>query len=100
MTAFIGLLAAALTTLSFVPQAILVLRTRETAGISLTMYAMFTVGIGAWLAYGILREDMPIIVANVVTLTLASLILGMKLMAVFRRPVEMVIVETVTTSVD
>jgi MtN3 and saliva related transmembrane protein len=81
----IGLIAAILTTLSFVPQAILVLRTRQTAGISLAMYAMFTLGIAFWLVYGILRDDMPIVVANVVTLSLASLILGMKVMAVVRK---------------
>ena len=85
MTSMIGLIAAILTTLSFVPQAILVLRTRQTAGISLTMYAMFTLGIAFWLIYGILRNDMPIVVANVVTLSLASLILGMKVMAVVRK---------------
>ena len=83
MTDIIGTLAAILTTLSFVPQAILVIRTGETAGISLTMYAMFTTGIAFWLGYGILRQDMPIIVANAVTVSLALIILALKIRAVF-----------------
>ena len=91
MTELIGTLAAILTTLSFVPQAVLVIRTGETAGISLTMYGMFTVGIAFWLVYGILRADMPIIIANIVTLSLASIILTLKIRAVLAgvRPVIM-----------
>lgn len=82
MTEFIGLAAAILTTLSFVPQAFLVIRTQQTAGISLTMYSMFTAGIACWLGYGVLLSDLPIIGANIVTLALASVILTMKLRAV------------------
>lgn len=78
MTDFIGALAAILTTLSFVPQAILVIRTRRTEGISLTMYAMFTTGVAAWLVYGILLGSIPMIIANTVTLALASIILTIK----------------------
>ena len=75
MSDMIGLMAAALTTLSFLPQALLVIRTGKTDGISLVMYIMFTTGVAGWLVYGILTESMPIIVANMVTLLLASVIL-------------------------
>ena len=78
MTDLFGALAAILTTASFVPQAVLVLRTRNTDGLSLTMYAMFTTGIAFWLVYGMLIASLPIILANLVTLALASLILAMK----------------------
>ena len=78
----IGIAAALLTTLSFVPQAILVIRTRQTQGISLAMYAMFTTGVAAWLVYGISLGAMPIILANAVTLALASIILLIKIRAV------------------
>ena len=79
MADFIGALAAILTTLSFVPQAVLVLRTRNTAGLSLVMYAMFTCGIACWLIYGVMISSLPIILANLVTIILASLILTMKI---------------------
>ena len=79
MTAIIGLLAAILTTTSFLPQALLVIRTRNTSGISLVMYAMFTTGVAGWLIYGLLIGSMPVIVANMVTLALAASILVMKI---------------------
>ena len=76
----IGGLAAMLTTASFVPQAVQVLRTRDTAAISLAMYAMFTAGVALWLAYGVMTTQWTIIIANAVTVIFASVILGMKLL--------------------
>lgn len=76
---WIGYAAATLTTVSFVPQAVLTLRTRDVRGISLGMYSTFTVGIALWLAYGIQLGELPIILANTVTLGLASVILVTKL---------------------
>lgn len=75
----LGYAAATLTTLSFVPQAWLTLRSRDTRGISLGMYAAFTLGVALWLAYGITIGRWPIIVANAVTLALAATILFTKL---------------------
>lgn len=85
MTELIGFLAAILTTASFVPQAVQILRTRQTDGISLVMYAMFTVGVAVWLVYGIMQESPSIIGANLVTLCLAGTILILKAKAVFAR---------------
>lgn len=76
---FIGYAAATLTTASFLPQAILTLRTRDTRGISLAMYSAFTIGVALWLVYGWSLGEWPIIVANAVTLALAATILGTKL---------------------
>lgn len=75
MTNFIGFMAAFLTTISFLPQAIKVIRTRKTEGISLPMYALFTTGVLCWLLYGIMAKQMPIIMANTVTLVFAVIIL-------------------------
>jgi MtN3 and saliva related transmembrane protein len=85
MTDSLGYAAAVLTTGSFVPQAILTLRTRDVSGISLAMYASFTLGVALWLAYGISIGQWPIVVANIVTLILASVILAVKI-ASLRRP--------------
>jgi MtN3 and saliva related transmembrane protein len=74
-----GYAAAALTSGSFIPQAIMTIRTRDTRGISRGMYAMFTAGVGLWLAYGIAIGSLPMIIANTVTLALAASILGLKL---------------------
>ena len=75
----IGYLAASLTTIAFVPQALLTWRTRRADGISLLMYSIFTTGIALWLAYGWLLQAWPIILANSLTLLLATFILVMKL---------------------
>ena len=75
---WIGSLAAALTTISFIPQVWKILHTRHTDDISLGMYALFTLGVALWLAYGILIESLPIIIANSITLLLAGTVLVMK----------------------
>jgi MtN3 and saliva related transmembrane protein len=75
----IGYLAAALTTASFVPQALLTLRTRDVSGISLGMYSSFTAGVALWLAYGVVIGQWPIVVANALTLALAATILTLKI---------------------
>ena len=82
---WLGYTAATLTTFSFVPQALHTFRTRDVSGISLAMYSAFTVGITLWLAYGLILQAWPIVVANVVTLVLAVCILGMKITIEQRR---------------
>lgn len=76
---WIGGLAAFLTTCSFLPQAVKVIRRRDTRSISLAMYAMFSAGVALWLAYGWMTGSWPIIAANAVTLCLSLAILGMKI---------------------
>lgn len=79
MNEIIGYAAASLTTVSFLPQAIKVIQTRDTKSISLTMYILFSVGVCTWLVYGILINNLPIILANAITLSLASVILYFKI---------------------
>jgi MtN3 and saliva related transmembrane protein len=81
---WVGFLAAALTTLSFVPQAWLTFKTRDVSGISLGMYSAFTLGVALWLVYGVALGAWPLILANAVTLSLALAILVMCLR--YRRP--------------
>ncbi|MCK9397303.1 MAG: SemiSWEET transporter [Methylobacter sp.] len=75
----IGYLAATLTTVSFVPQAILTIKTRDTESLSFGMYSTFTLGVLCWLIYGIYLADKAIICANAITLLLAALILFFKI---------------------
>ena len=81
----IGYLAATLTTVSFLPQAILTLKTRDTDALSLGMYSLFTSGVLLWLIYGIYLANPAIIAANAVTLLLASLILSFKIYNTLRK---------------
>jgi MtN3 and saliva related transmembrane protein len=77
-TAIIGYLAAFGTTVSFLPQAIKTIRTKDTSGISLGMYALFTTGTLFWLIYGIMSGSLPVAIANAITLLFASIILAYK----------------------
>ena len=75
----IGSAAAVLTTLAFIPQAYQSYKTRDLSGISLPMYSAFTLGVALWLLYGVLKQDWPIIIANLITLGLSLLILLLKI---------------------
>jgi MtN3 and saliva related transmembrane protein len=77
--AAVGVAAGTVTTLCWLPQVVRVLRTRDTAAISLWAYLAFASGVGLWLVYGLLRGDLPLIVANLVTLLLSLAIIGLKL---------------------
>jgi len=75
----LGTIAGVLTTVAFVPQVWGVWKTRSTRDISLGMYLVFTIGVGFWLAYGLVLGAWPIIVANSVTLILTGTVLALKL---------------------
>jgi MtN3 and saliva related transmembrane protein len=75
----LGYAAATLTTTAFVPQAWRTFRTKDVSGISLRMYTIFTLGVAVWLAYGIVLEEAPMMIANSLSLVLACAVLVMKL---------------------
>lgn len=74
-----GLTAAFCTTLSFLPQAVKTIKTRDTSSISLNMYLLFTFGTLMWLLYGAFTHNAPVWLANSVTLVISSVILYFKL---------------------
>lgn len=75
----VGGSAATLTTICWLPQAFKILRTQDTAAISLLTYSVFAVGLVLWLCYGILLGSWPIIGANTVTLVPVIAIILLKL---------------------
>jgi MtN3 and saliva related transmembrane protein len=70
----IGMAGAVLTTVCWLPQAIKIVRSRDTAAISLPGTLAFTLGIVFWLIYGLALMDWPLITSDVVTLALMSVI--------------------------
>ncbi len=74
-----GYSAAILTTASFVPQAIKPIRTKDTSGISLFMYSLFTLGTLLWFFFGLLSDNKPVMAANAVTFLFAIIILFYKI---------------------
>lgn len=75
----IGLTAGALTTISFLPQALKVFLTKQTRDISLLMYVILCIGVCLWLVYGLLISSVSVTAANAVTLVLVLAVLIMKL---------------------
>jgi MtN3 and saliva related transmembrane protein len=75
----VSAVAATLTTAAFVPQALHIIRHKETRAISLFMYISFAVGVALWLLFGTMIGNWPIIVSNSITLLLALAIIAMKL---------------------
>ena len=80
----IGFTAAFFTSVAFIPQAVKVIRTNNTDSISLATYAVLCFGVLMWLIYGYLLNDLPMLIANSVTLTFATIILGMKILHVLK----------------
>ena len=74
----IGAIAACLTTFSFVPQVIKVIKTKDTSGISLLMYLMSCLGIFLWMVHGLMIKDSALFYANLVTFVLALIVLVYK----------------------
>ncbi len=75
----IGLIAATLTTAAFLPQVYQTWKTKDVSGLSLPMFTMFFVGIVFWLIYGVLKESLPIILANAITVISSFLLLYFKI---------------------
>ncbi len=79
ITQIIGLLAGSCTTIAFLPQVLKTWKSRSAKDLSLGMFSLFCLGVLLWLIYGIRVNDLPVIVANLLTLLLASSLLFIKL---------------------
>ncbi len=75
----LGLAAATLTTLCWLPQAIRTIRTRDTRAISLITQCAFSAGVLLWLFYGLLIGSTPLMLANAITFVLVATILVLKI---------------------
>ena len=73
-----GFAAGTLTTSSFVPQVIKLARTKQTKDVSFWMYVIISIGIGLWLLYGIANGDLPVVMANIISLILVLSVLVLK----------------------
>ncbi len=75
----LGIVSGFFTTLAFFPQAYKIIKTKQTKDISLLMYSILLTGIVLWIVYGFYRNDLPVILANCITLIPSGIILGMKI---------------------
>lgn len=74
----IGLVAGGLTTIAFLPQVVKTWQSKSAKDISLGMFLTFCIGVFLWIIYGFFVNDLPVIIANVLTLVFASTILFFK----------------------
>ena len=81
----LGLFAAVVTSVAFVPQLLKSIRTRDTASISLSMYALFVLGVGSWVVWSLMTWQVPVLLENGLIFVLASIILVMKIVAVLKK---------------
>lgn len=72
---YFGMVAGICTTISFLPQVFKIWKTKSVNDISLLMFLIFTFGVVNWLIYGLMIKEIPIILANTLTLILCLLIL-------------------------
>jgi MtN3 and saliva related transmembrane protein len=75
----VGLIAATLTTIAYVPQVIKTWKTKEVSTLSLTMYIVMFLGVSMWFTYGILLKSIAIVLANIVTGILTFTLIFLKL---------------------
>ena len=72
---YIGYFAGVCSTIAFIPQVTKVWLSKNVEGLSTSMFIIFSIGVCCWLIYGILQKDLPLIMANLITLVLAILVL-------------------------
>ncbi|MEE8328321.1 MAG: SemiSWEET transporter [Thermodesulfovibrionia bacterium] len=77
--AIIGLIAGTCTTISFLPQVIKIIKTKETKDISISMYIILATGMLLWIIYGIFIEALPVILANTISFIFATIVLSLKI---------------------
>lgn len=78
-TKLLGLVAGLLTTISFVPQVVKTWRSRSAKDLSLVMFLLYCAGVFLWTIYGVMIDELPVILWNIITLILAAVILFFKI---------------------
>lgn len=74
----LGLVAGTLTTIAFLPQVVKTWQSKSAQDFSFGMLITFSVGVFLWLVYGLYKNELPIILANLITFALNSIIIVLK----------------------
>lgn len=75
----LGFVAGICTTIAVIPQIIKSLQTKEVKNVSPIMFGVLIFGVGLWVVYGVLKNDLPIILTNGISFILNSVMLGLML---------------------
>jgi MtN3 and saliva related transmembrane protein len=79
VTDILGYAACAVTALTFLPQVIKTWKEKSAKNVSLMMFVIAFINEAMWIAYGVLRNDMVIIVTNVIMIIMCSIMISLKL---------------------
>ncbi|HUT26784.1 MAG TPA: SemiSWEET transporter [Methanomassiliicoccales archaeon] len=82
MSVLLGLTAGFITTMGFVPQVIKGYRTGSMKDVSLTMPVLLMVGLSLWLLYGLVIQDLPVILWNAVAMILNGTLVLLKVRSI------------------
>lgn len=75
----VGVVASVCTATSLIPQLIKIIRDKKADDISLPMLAILFAGVALWIWYGVLKNDLIIIISNAISLTLNAVIVVLSL---------------------
>jgi MtN3 and saliva related transmembrane protein len=75
----IGFVAGTLTSLAAIPQVVKTVRSRHVRDISIWQPLLLSIGVALWMLYGIMIDDLPLIIANIIPLLCNLLLTGMKI---------------------
>lgn len=75
ITEIVGMAAGVCTSLSLMPQLIKLLKEKRAEDISLFYLFMLFIGLGLWVWYGVLREDVPVLLTNIVAISINTVII-------------------------
>lgn len=78
MTTYLGYIAGVITVGSFLPQVVRAWRTKRTADLSLSTFALLVTGCSLWMLYGIVTRDWPVIITNAGMVALSGALLAAK----------------------
>ena len=67
-TEFLGLTAASLSVVCFIPQAVQIYQGQDTADLSIASFVALFASALLWMAYGVARADWPLMLTNVIQL--------------------------------
>lgn len=79
LSLIIGITAGIICAVSFIPQVVKIFRTKNADDLSVITFSAFALGIFLWLVYGLMVNDLPVIFANLVTLSLVVVLLALKI---------------------
>ncbi|HEV7781601.1 MAG TPA: SemiSWEET transporter [Chitinophagaceae bacterium] len=78
-TTILGYTASAVTVFTFLPQVVKTWKEKSAKNVSLLMFIIAIANEILWIAYGVQRDDMVIILTNIVMMCMASIMIYLKI---------------------